>query len=244
MEQTVAAWAERHRETSLRAILLGVTPEIAQMRWPPTSTLLAVDKSIDMAQAVWPGDVSGKRRVICGDWLALPQKDSSCDVVIGDGSINCLQYPDGFRALAKQISRVLRNDGIFVLRCYIQPPAPDQPAKLFASLADYPSFHYFKFHLLIALQPDACQGVAVNDVYRFWAAQNIDVDDLIAQTGWDRSAIQMMDLYRDSSTIHTFPAWSELEPVLLEFFDQVTVSTSTGCCPIVVLSPRRSGVPE
>ena len=212
------------------------------MRWAPASRLLAVDRSIEMVQAVWPGDIPEQREVVCGDWLTLPQKDRSCDIVVGDGSINCLRYPDDFRMLARQVSRVLRDDGIFVSRCYIQPTVLEQPERVFASILDSLSFHHFKFRLLMAMQPGVRQGVAVNDVYRFWSAQNVDVDSLVSRTGWDRSAIEMMDLYRDARTIHTFPAWGELQPALLQFFDQVSVSDMTGCCPIAVLRPRRDGV--
>ena len=32
---------------------------------------------------------------VCGNWLALPIREASSDLVIGDGSINCLTYPAG-----------------------------------------------------------------------------------------------------------------------------------------------------
>ena len=100
MEETVATWAARHSQVELRALLLGVTPEIADMRWPAASSLTAVDGSAAMARAVWPGNIPRKRRVVCGNWLALPLRESCCSVVIGDGSMNCLPYPDGYRQLA------------------------------------------------------------------------------------------------------------------------------------------------
>jgi hypothetical protein len=115
-------------------MLLGVTPEIAGMDWPERSSLIAVDSSLPMAQAVWPGNLP-QRWVVCGNWLALPQREPSCHVVIADGSFNCLPYPDGFRALAKTVSRVLCSDGILVLRCYIRSRERETPEGVCADVA-------------------------------------------------------------------------------------------------------------
>ena len=40
----------------------------------------------------------------------------------------------GYRALAAMVSRILQDDGIFVLRCYPQPPVPERPEDIFADL--------------------------------------------------------------------------------------------------------------
>jgi len=43
---------------SPRVVLLGVTPEIATMRWPPETCLLAVDRHLGMIENIWPGNES------------------------------------------------------------------------------------------------------------------------------------------------------------------------------------------
>src|SRR6185295_7215272 len=152
MEQTVAS----HPKDCLQALLLGVTPAIVQMQWPERTSLLALDNSTAMAQALWSRDVPRNRWVACGNWLAMPRRDRSCDVVIGDGSVNCVRYDD-FRGVASEVRRLLRDDGVFVLRCYVQPAVQERPEDVFADMfcAAIPSFHHFKFRLLMAMQQSA-----------------------------------------------------------------------------------------
>ena len=240
MEQAVAS----HAKDCLQALLLGVTPAIVRMQWPERTSLLAVDNSTAMAQALWSRDVPRNRWVVCGHWLAMPRRDRSCDVVIGDGSMNCVRYPDDFRAVAAEVCRLLRDDGIFVSRCFLQPAVPERPEDVFADLfrTTIPSFHHFKFRLLLAMQRSTQEGIPVKDVYRFWASRNVDLDLLISRTGWERSAIETMELYRDQGTVHTFPTLPEWRSVLLEFFDEISLSTPSynlgECCPTLVLRRR------
>ncbi len=154
MEGAVAEWAARPPEEPVEAMLLGVTTAIALMRWPARTRLLALDSSEAMIRAVWPGDVPGHRRAVRGNWLALPRQPESCAVVIGDGSLNCVRYPGELRALAAAVSNVLRDDGIFVLRCYVQRAVPERPQDVLDDLlhTSQPSFHHFKFRLLLAMQ--------------------------------------------------------------------------------------------
>jgi SAM-dependent methyltransferase len=163
--------------------------------------------------------------------------------VIGDGSVNCVRYDD-FRGVASEVRRLLRDDGVFVLRCYVQPAVQERPEDVFADMfcAAIPSFHHFKFRLLMAMQQSAREGIPVNDVYQFWASRNVDLELLISRTGWERSAIEMMELYRGQYTVHTFPTLPEWRSVLHEFFDEVCLSTPSynlgECCPTLVLRRR------
>jgi SAM-dependent methyltransferase len=215
------------------------------MRWPDAATLLAVDNSLGMAQAVWPGNIPGKRWVACGDWLALPRPNSSCDVVIGDGSLNCLRYPDGFRAVAKNIRDLLHEDGVLLFRCFVQPVTKELPEEIFSDLvqARIPSINHFKFRLLMAMQPSIDQGISVRDVYKKWMDSAIDKEQLMARTGWEKGAFRSIELYRDQDAVHTFPTVTELRAVLLEFFDETSVSIPAyplgERCPRFVLRKRR-----
>jgi hypothetical protein len=245
VEMVVRNWSPSYPREALCALLLGVTPEIANMRWPDAATLLAVDNSLGMAQAVWPGNIPGKRWVACGDWLALPRPNSSCDVVIGDGSLNCLRYPDGFRAVAKNIRDLLHEDGVLLFRCFVQPVTKELPEEIFSDLvqARIPSINHFKFRLLMAMQPSIDQGISVRDVYKKWMDSAIDKEQLMARTGWEKGAFRSIELYRDQDAVHTFPTVTELRAVLLEFFDETSVSIPAyplgERCPRFVLRKRR-----
>ena len=249
-EDTAAAWAAGHPGVPVQALLLGVTPRIAGMRWPAPSVLVAVDGSPAMVRQVWPGNIEGVRWGVCGDWLALPLKDSSCQLVIGDGSINCVSmpYPEGFHRAAKSLYRVLDDEGLLILRCYLLPDAPESPEDVFKVTYQSPAppFHDFKFRLLMALQPSTREGLLVGDVYRYWAGLNVDTARLAARTGWDPAAIEMMGLYRGAQTQYTFPTRKEFQTVFGELFEEVTCWTPPHDlgprCPAFVL--RRRGPHE
>ena len=243
MQEKVAAWAAAHANRALNALLLGVTPDIANMNWPPATTLVGMDSALPMTQAVWPGNIPKKRWVVCGSWQAIPRAARSCDVVLGDGAINCMRYPIGCRGVAAEAWRVLRDDGILVLRCYTQRAVQESPEDVIASIFKQPdpSFHHFKLRLLMAMQPSTEQGVAVDDVHRFWARQRLSPEAVQAQTGWGHAAIETIEMYRDTNTVHTFLNRVEMETLLTEFFDVASVSTPhLETCPVWVLKPRRT----
>ncbi|HVN07293.1 MAG TPA: class I SAM-dependent methyltransferase [Bryobacteraceae bacterium] len=121
IESIVAACAARRTARPLRALLLGVTPEIAGMRWPRGAMLRAADRRLSSIHTRWPGDVPRRRAALCADWRALPLRRSSCDVVIGDHCFVCADRPDDFRGLAAEAHRVLRPDGLFVARSCLPP---------------------------------------------------------------------------------------------------------------------------
>ena len=244
VEKAVADWSSDHPGKRLRALLLGVTAGIANMRWPEESALIAVDNSFEMAGTVWPGNIPSKRRAVCGDWLSLPQAHASCDVVIGDGSMNCVRYPDGFRALAKSVRSILRPDGVLLLRSFVRPEAKDSLEQVFTDLfqSKFPTVNHFKFLLLMAMQRSTEQGIVVDDVYREWMRRKINKDELIAITGWEKQSIRSIEIYEGQDVVHTFPTVSELRSVLGEFFDEVSISTPSYLlgdrCPSFVLTPR------
>ncbi len=243
MEEVVRGWTESGQIASPRALLLGSTPEIAMMRWPDTTWLAAVDRSFPMVKYVWPGDVPGQRVVVCGDWLSLPLRRASCDVVMGDGSIICLAYPAGFRALAETVSGVLRRPGLLVLRCYLQATPRESAEQIHAAAlaGAIGSFHAFKLRLLMALQPNARDGVAVSDVYQ-WVRRNVDLHELRQHTGWAQSAIETIQYYRNSTTVYAFTTLDELRSQLLPRFEEVRLlipSHEMGSrCPILVFRAR------
>lgn len=245
VEQAVGAWSMQHPNAALHALLLGVTPGVADMAWPVAAMLLAIDSSLAMTQEVWPGNIPRRRQALCGDWLALPLRESSCDMVIGDGAMNCLRYPDGFLALAASVHGALRPDGLFILRCYTQPATQETPEEVLADMRRdaIPTFHEFKFRLLMAMQANAGQGIPVGDVYRICADQKIDDRRLPGRPGWAQADLETIEMYRDSDTVHTFPTITEFRAVLREYFDETGVrvpSYNLGKrCPTLILRPRR-----
>lgn len=237
----IAEWSASHPGRAPRAILLGVTPGMAQLQFPANSWLTAIDQSAPMTRWAWPGNVSGQRSVVRGNWLALPFQDRSCDLVLGDAAMNCLRFETSLPALATEVRRVLEPEGLFILRCFAHPPVKEDPAAVVRELHRHPSFHHFKLRLMMALQPSAECGMPVHDVYRYWTRCDVDRASLAAQTGWSRESIDTIELHRGPNTVHTFPTLAEFQAVLSKFFSEISVSTPSyflgESCPTLVLRP-------
>jgi hypothetical protein len=243
MQDAVAARAERCPRQPLRAFLLGVTPELAGMRWPPGTEVLAADRSAEMLKWVWPGDRPG-RRAECMDWFSALSSFGPFGVVVGDGSPIHLRYPQQWRTFAHATRDALAEAGLLVLRFFVLPAALEAPAKVFSDLAEgrIGSFHTFKFRLAMALQPEPGAGVVLDDVWRCWTDAGIDELRLQAATGWPLEAIRTIQLYRGKLVKHTYPTIEQVRDVFSGGWDvelNVTPDYEMGDrCPLFVFRRR------
>jgi hypothetical protein len=222
MEEAVRTFVDK-RDGPLRALLWGVTPEIAAMSWPEGTRLLALDKSQPMIDLVWPGDIGGFRKAVRADWFEYRCADVRHDVVIGDGNFAPLDYPRGYRALAATAHAALTDTGILVSRFFVQAAEAETPDAVFEDLLAnrIGSFHAFKVRLAAALQESAQTGVSVSDVLIAWKRARIDMGALLTMTGWRREAVEMIYLYEGKSSRLSFPNVTEIEAVMSEFFDHL-----------------------
>lgn len=241
VEHALSMWVASHPAERLQALLLGVTPLLARISWPPKSFLAAIDLSRAMVESVWPGDLPGLRAAIQADWLALPLRDSSLDMALGDGSPIALRYPEGYRSLARGLRAVLKPDGVFILRAFVRPAVSEDPRDVVADLARNVTFHQFKLRLAMALQASPETGCRLDRVHSYWADCKIDRAALVFQTHWRREEIDTIDRYRDLDDVYTFPTLAELRSVLGEFFRESSVFVPSyplgERCPTLVLRP-------
>ena len=220
-------------------LLWGVTPEIAEMEWPQGARVLAVDRSEKMISVVWPGDIEGKRKAICGDWFESPDMVECFDCVIGDGVFAFLNYPDQYKALLIRAHELLTEDGIVITRFFTRPPRPESPANVLRELCAgrIGNFHIFKFRLAMSLQSDVETGVRMGDVYNAWLEADVDRDELSSLTGWTLSEISTIDQYRDMETRRNFPSLEEFDELISEYFKRVDYCIPGyelgDCCRIV-----------
>lgn len=241
-EATVQAWQLAHPERPVRGLLLGVTAEIATMRWPAASTLVAVDHSQAMVANVWPKPAHGT--ALCADWRSMPLAPGSCDVALGDGCLALLDFPHGYGEFADSLRRVLADDGRLALRCFCRPVRPESPSQVFADLraGRIRGFHAFKWRLAMAVQTRLDLGVRLGDIWDCWSEEVAEPDTIAAQLGWPAELVRSMDLYRGADTRYRFPTVDEATQGLASHFtlesQHVGGYELAERCPILVFRSR------
>lgn len=203
-----------------RALLLGVTPEIANLDWPLPLQLLAVDRSAGMVAAVWPGDTA-LRRARVGDWLDLDVPDASFGLVVGDGVFSIFDYPSGYAELARALARVLRPGGVLSLRLFCRPEPCETVDAVFDALhaRSIGNFHVFKWRLAMALQGQSTRGARLADVWDTFAARVPSSAELAARQGWPEAQVANIESYRDVDDRYSFSTEREVLDVLSEPFE-------------------------
>ena len=243
VERAAHDWKNKHAARQIKALLLGVTPDIATLNWPSGSTLLGLDNSMGVIKAVWPGNVRARRWSACGNWLSLPLRRRSCDIVVGDGSLNAFRYPDGWRAAAAAIRDVLASDGLLIVRCYVRPEEPETPDNVIADLLGpgIADINHFKFRLFLATQRSTRAGCPLREIYQF-LRNRVSHDVLRSMPGWSEAAVNGFELWRNTEIVHTFPTFLELVEVLGPYFTEREVHVPSyelgDNCRTLLLAPR------
>lgn len=216
-----------------RRLLLGVTPELALA----TPDLVAIDWSAPMIAGVWPGNAID-RSVVEADWFAMPFAANSFGAAIGDGALNMLHWPDGYRAVCESLRQVLRPGARIVIRCFITPNTPESLAELIReTLAGrVANFHGFKWRLAMAARRAGSPNIAARAIWEAFEAAFPDRTALAAATGWPLATIAEIDDYAVSTLTKSFPTRAELRQAVA---DAVFVESEgydlAERCPLLVI---------
>lgn len=243
-EQLVGGVCAETNESVPRAVLLGVTPEIARMRWPTGTRLLALDFSEVVIRHVWPRDVTPDGVAARADWRAMPVRDGVYDIVIGDGILLWQRYPEDFYALASEMRRVLKDDGALVVRLFAKPEKDDPIDAIFDDLRRGRIANAAAAHLRLgmALRRDLNSGTRLGDAYDVWHANVPDEAVLLPSLGWPPESLGSFDLYRGLDTRVAFLTLAEVSDVLSEGFRltecRVPTYDERGMFPTVVFRPK------
>ena len=245
-ESAMLAQAQAGTGDGIRALMLGVTPGIALMKWPAGSRITAVDISSAVIGALWPGDIPGIRKAICASWFAIPMARKSCDVVFGDGSLNACRFPGEVRDLVHTVADLLVDEGLFVVRSYIRPQSPEAIDAVFSDLfsAHGMDVDCFKMRLWLAMQRSVEDGVPVKEAARILDKHNLDHRVMKERIGWSSAAVEPFAAWKTSDAVYSFPTLDELREVLGERFDEVSVTYPGyelgNCCPTLVMRRKLS----
>lgn len=194
-----------------RLLLLTVNPTLSGIG----RDIIAVDRSEAVVRYRWPGNTPSRQAVV-GDWLDLPFANASFSSCVGDGSTNMLKFQD-LKLFYGNLSRVLRPVAKFICRVYLTPDKPEpMPAAVAAPWqGGIGSFLYFKFRLGMAIAAESHNpSVPVASIYDVFTANFPDRRHLAAATGWERSEIDKIDLYKASPEIYNFPTRQQMLSVI------------------------------
>jgi hypothetical protein len=203
----ISEWFHSNNGTAPTLLVMGVTPELCSLPTNSGSRFIAVDQSAEMIGNLWHPRPGAQDQAVCADWRQMSLAPSTVDIALGDGSLSTLQYPSEYITVFGELRRVLRPGSRCVIRCFMQTDTPETTDEVFADLSQtrIGSFHVLKWRLMMALQPDAEQGVAVQGVWNLLNQASPDLNLLAERFSWPIEQVRTVVAYRGVKTRYTFP---------------------------------------
>ena len=117
--------ADRFGNTDQMSLVYGGTPEIRTCAHAANLTTILVDRSPTMVYAMGLLTSEGRtlldnERLVQGNWLHMPIRDSSVSVAFGDDAINMVPW-ELFGQFVTEAHRVLQKGGLFACHLLVAP---------------------------------------------------------------------------------------------------------------------------
>jgi SAM-dependent methyltransferase len=225
------------------ALVLGLTPETIACDWPADITLSAVDHSPPMIEALWPPAKGPENsQVILADWCAMPIPSGTIDLVAGDGCCALMAFPEGQEALLREVARVLRPEGRFVIRVFMRPERPESVADIAQALAlgTIGSVHALKLRLLAALHGTSGTGSRLGDAWQAWKSMPAPPAAPAGTRGWTAEEVATIEAYRGKEARYFLPTLAEFRQTLQPAFREIECAVGrhelADRCPTLVLA--------
>lgn len=207
-----------------RGAVLGVTPEFFSCEWPRDASVLAVDHSRAMMQKLWPPvKKTANASAVIADWTSIPVASDTFDVVLGDGCYIVFGYPQGYLELTREVVRVLRRGGMFVIRVFVRPDrseSVDEIADAFAS-ARIENINVMKLRLLAALHGASGIGTRLDDAWSAWKAMPAMPSALVGKRGWTPEELTSIDAYRGKEMRYYLPTMQEFRAIASPHLEEI-----------------------
>lgn len=215
--------AVSHNLKLKKVSVLGVTPEIIQMRWPDGVELDAFDLSQEMISSVWKPNKNKKvfSKVHQADWQSLPIADGAMDLFIGDGCLTALPGIEKGAAVFEELFRCLKPGGRAVIRCFIRPENKETLEKIISDVESHniQFFGSLKWRFAMALCNDVTSTVMPSHICNTFNEHFPDRVELSKKTGWNLETINTIDSYIDMTNPFTFPLISEVQNIVDSLFN-------------------------
>src|SRR5690606_36173175 len=175
------------------------TPEYHALPWPADARVIAVDRSVAMLQAVWPGSER-----VHADWRALPLADTAVDLVLCDGGLVLQAWPRAQQALVLSLQRDIRPGGLLSLRCFVPPAVRESLADIRADLQTgrHTNPNLLRLRQWLALQQSPAAGVDNRAAWAALAALGPRLDELAARLQVDSAYLRVAVAEADDRTFH------------------------------------------
>ena len=236
--------ASRRLDRPLKALLLGVTQELAGCQWPTGTEVVAVDNTMAMIETLWPAPrAPAGSSAICADWRDLPLHDASIDIALGDGSFNAVPFEDWAR-LCMQLHRVLVTSGTAAIRVFLRCDQAETMTELrrLVSEGAIGSIHALKWRIAAVLQKELRDGVRLCDIWDAWQQIAAAAEPIRGRPGWRDDQVATLDRYRTSAIAYYFPTAAEFRSSVSPWFAEQRVGFGTyelaERCPTFTLERR------
>jgi hypothetical protein len=199
-----------------------------------------------MIDTVWPGPQGA---VACADWTTMALPDGSRDIVLCDGGMELLKYPQEHRQLVRILRRVLSDQGLCIFRLYVLPAQRESPETVLQDFVQgrVSNVNILKLRLGMALQDSRTEGVQRQTIWDAFHAAVPDPERLAPQIGWSVEQMHIIDTYRDTPDRFFFLTVVDLRDVFCASpggFQLESVHAPSyelgDRCPTVVLHCRRA----
>lgn len=188
--------------TTSNILMLGVTPQIANAY----TNVTAVDREPAMIERVWPGNTETKR-VIEANWLTIDLDSNQFDGILGDGSINMVEYPHDIRFMFNQVYNWLKPGGTFAMRFFTRPDEPITRDQLIKEALN-PTMGFSAYRRLLPMYIAVNEGSCVPSVRMLEVFDELFPDRSVLK--WDPEHIVSIDSYRGTTTTSWFPTRDEI----------------------------------
>jgi hypothetical protein len=245
-QQAIDGWTagRRARAAPPQVLLLGATPELRDLDWPPGSQISVLERDSAVASEIWKRPLDDLR---AKHWLALTPQDGTFDIVMCDAGLHTMTYPKAQGNLAEILAAVTLSGAIVVFR--LCPPSQHEStvrvaAELWAG--NISDMSQLMLRTAQSMQHPSTAGVRVSTLWLKLRSLSKNWKNLAERTGWELEDIQVADLYRFSAAKCHYPDLVQTMKLIghnsTGGFDMIRLSTGDGPlaaqCPVVTFERR------